>query len=161
MASNSIQFGTSQFRGGVSNNNSQNSSITGNNNSNNNTPQNQNQLLSGPHQQASHPFQSQQTTPVQQQEQQQLSQPSSSSQVQYQPGIDNTPTEYAENRSQSPDFMATLMAKLWFDHNVESSLSSLRKEEHEKRMRDLRKQLDYINDTNWKYQPVEKYLGQQ
>ncbi|XP_069180584.1 uncharacterized protein [Procambarus clarkii] len=61
----------------------------------------------------------------------------------------------------SPDHMSTVMAKLWFDHNVESSLSSLKKEEHEKRMRDLRKQLEYIADTNWKYSPVEKYIGQQ
>lgn len=62
---------------------------------------------------------------------------------------------------QSPDHMGTVMAKLWFDHNVESSLSSLKKEEHEKRTRDLRKQLDYITDTNWKYPPVEKFIGQQ
>lgn len=62
---------------------------------------------------------------------------------------------------QSPDHMSTVMAKLWFDHNVESSLSSLKKEEHEKRTRDLRKQLEYIADTNWKYSPVEKYIGQQ
>nr|XP_053653525.1 uncharacterized protein LOC128703010 [Cherax quadricarinatus]XP_053653526.1 uncharacterized protein LOC128703010 [Cherax quadricarinatus]XP_053653527.1 uncharacterized protein LOC128703010 [Cherax quadricarinatus] len=61
----------------------------------------------------------------------------------------------------SPDHMSTVMAKLWFDHNVESSLSSLKKEEHEKRTRDLRKQLEYIADTNWKYSPVEKYIGQQ
>ncbi|XP_063603048.1 uncharacterized protein LOC134779016 isoform X1 [Penaeus indicus] len=62
---------------------------------------------------------------------------------------------------ESPDHMSTLMAKLWFDHNVESSLSSLKKEEHEKRTKDLRKQLEYIADTNWKYLPVEKYIGQQ
>ncbi|XP_071540626.1 uncharacterized protein [Panulirus ornatus] len=61
----------------------------------------------------------------------------------------------------SPDHMSTVMAKLWFDHNVESSLSSLKKEEHEKRTRDLRKQLEYIADTNWKYSPVEKFIGQQ
>ncbi|XP_050701565.1 homeobox protein MOX-2-like isoform X2 [Eriocheir sinensis] len=61
----------------------------------------------------------------------------------------------------SPDHMSTVMAKLWFDHNVEYSLSSLKKEEHEKRTRDLRKQLEYISDTNWKYSPVEKYIGQQ
>ncbi|KAK7024612.1 hypothetical protein SK128_001692 [Halocaridina rubra] len=61
----------------------------------------------------------------------------------------------------SPDHMTTVMAKLWFDHNVESSLASLKKEEHEKRMRDLRKQLDHIADTNWKYSLVEKYIGQQ
>lgn len=62
---------------------------------------------------------------------------------------------------QSPDHMSNIMAKLWFDHNVEYALSSLKKEEHEKRTRDLRKQLEYISDTNWKYSPVEKYIGQQ
>lgn len=60
---------------------------------------------------------------------------------------------------QSPDHMSTLMAKLWFDQNVESSLSILKREEHEKRLRDLRKELDYIADTDWKYSPVEKYIG--
>ena len=62
--------------------------------------------------------------------------------------------------AQSPDHMSTLMAKLWFDHNVESSLYSQKKEEHEKRMTDLRKQLEYISDTNWKYSPIEKFIGQ-
>ena len=62
--------------------------------------------------------------------------------------------------AQSPDHMSTLMAKLWFDHNVESSLISQKKEEHEKRMSNLRKQLEYISETNWKYPPIDKFIGQ-
>ncbi|KAK3861404.1 hypothetical protein Pcinc_032628 [Petrolisthes cinctipes] len=72
-----------------------------------------------------------------------------------------TPTDVGcgQGSATSPDHMSTLMAKLWFDQNVESSLSALKREEHEKRLRDLRKELDYITDTDWKYSPVEKYIG--
>ncbi|KAK4305674.1 hypothetical protein Pmani_022439 [Petrolisthes manimaculis] len=72
-----------------------------------------------------------------------------------------TPTDVGcgQGSATSPDHMSTLMAKLWFDQNVESSLSALKREEHDKRLRDLRKELDYITDTDWKYSPVEKYIG--
>ena len=56
--------------------------------------------------------------------------------------------------------MTAVMEKLSFDHNVEMTLRDLKKEEHDKRIRDLRKELDFIGDTNWKYSPVEKYIGQ-
>lgn len=60
----------------------------------------------------------------------------------------------------NPDQMQGLVAKLWFDHNLASSLSALEKDEHEKRIKDLRKQLEYIGDTSWKFMPIEKYIGQ-
>ena len=39
-------------------------------------------------------------------------------------------------------------------------VSDVDKEEHDNRLKDLRKQLEYIADTNWKYSPIEKYIGQ-
>lgn len=70
-----------------------------------------------------------------------------------------TSSRYSGTRA-NRDQMQGVVAKLWFDHNLESSLSSLEKDEHNKRIKDLRKQLEYIADTNWKYLPIEKYIGQ-
>ena len=66
----------------------------------------------------------------------------------------------SKSTSNNSDQMLTLVAKLWFEHNLESSLSSLEKDEHEKRLKDLRKQIEYISETNWKYSSVDKYIGQ-
>lgn len=33
-------------------------------------------------------------------------------------------------------------------------------EVHKNRIKSLRKELDYINETKWKYEPIEKYMGQ-
>ncbi|XP_076031487.1 uncharacterized protein LOC143019591 [Oratosquilla oratoria] len=106
---------------------------------------------SGHQQQQPPPSHQQQQAQGQQQQQQHPSLPSSSS-----PSV-----SMCGAAVQSPDHMSSLMAKLWFDHNVEMSLSSLKKDEHEKRMKELRKELDYISDTNWRYAPIEKYIGQQ
>lgn len=34
-------------------------------------------------------------------------------------------------------------------------------EQHAARMNELRKTLDYIKETEWKYDPIEKHIGQQ
>lgn len=33
-------------------------------------------------------------------------------------------------------------------------------EAHQNRLKNLRKELDYIKSTAWKYDPIEKYIGQ-
>ena len=38
--------------------------------------------------------------------------------------------------------------------------AAVKKEEHLKRMKNLRKELDYIDKTAWQFDPVEKLIGQ-
>lgn len=42
--------------------------------------------------------------------------------------------------------------------NVNSTLSV--QEMHQNRMKQLRKELQYLKDNEWKYQPIDKYIGQ-
>lgn len=37
---------------------------------------------------------------------------------------------------------------------------SVSQEMHLGRIKALRKELDYLKETEWKYQPVDKYIGQ-
>lgn len=156
---NNSGLGSSLFRGALHGNTSNTNSGIGNSNQQQNLHHSNHQLqVSGP---SHHQHLSQQQQQPQQSQQQQTG---SAAQSQMSMGAAIfTPEEHHQGQSTpgSPDHMTTLMAKLWFDHNVESSLRDLKKEEHEKRIRDLRKQLEYLVDTNWKYSPVEKYIGQQ
>ena len=47
-----------------------------------------------------------------------------------------------------------------FPDDVSKSLSSVAKEEHQRRMKSLRKELDYLDKTAWQFEPIEKLLGQ-
>ena len=47
-----------------------------------------------------------------------------------------------------------------FPDDVSKKLSEVQKEEHNKRMKNLRKELEYIDKTNWQFEPIEKLLGQ-
>ena len=38
--------------------------------------------------------------------------------------------------------------------------AAVRKEEHQKRMKGLRKELEHIDKTAWQFEPVDKLLGQ-
>lgn len=43
---------------------------------------------------------------------------------------------------------------------VQTSQEEIEQELHQNRMRELRKELQYLEDTAWKYEPIEKYIGQ-
>ena len=47
-----------------------------------------------------------------------------------------------------------------FSDDVSKAQTSVQKEEHEKRMKSLRKELEYLDKTNWQYEPIEKLIGQ-
>ena len=47
-----------------------------------------------------------------------------------------------------------------FPEDVSKSLTTITKEEHLKRVKSLRKELDYVEKTNWLYEPIETLLGQ-
>ena len=45
-----------------------------------------------------------------------------------------------------------LVSKHLFPEELDRAVDSVRREEHEKRIKELRKELDYLNDTAWKFQ---------
>lgn len=48
-----------------------------------------------------------------------------------------------------------------FDQSTTSSApTAVEEESHQARMKTLREQLDYLKNTEWKYEPIEKYIGQ-
>lgn len=68
----------------------------------------------------------------------------------------SSPTQ--EERSEDSSVVAIKFTK-YFEvvrTNAENSLQEI----HQSRIKTLRKELDYIKETNWKYEPVDKYIGQ-
>lgn len=59
----------------------------------------------------------------------------------------SAPTDLIENR-------------LNFEHSIDRTAGQLRLDAHKKRLKKLRKELNYLQDTAWKYQSIEKILGQ-
>ena len=47
--------------------------------------------------------------------------------------------------------MDTLITKLSFPDELDKSRKQVSKEEHKKRLQNLRKELNYINSTNWQF----------
>lgn len=50
--------------------------------------------------------------------------------------------------------------RLKFEHSIDHNIVSLHLDAHKKRLKKLRKELNYLQDTAWKYQSIEKILGQ-
>lgn len=65
----------------------------------------------------------------------------------------------ASEISSSPTSSA-VFSRLKFEHSVDQSLSQLARDGHSKRLKILRKELDYLQSTAWKYQSIDKYIGQ-
>lgn len=53
-----------------------------------------------------------------------------------------------------------LVTRHSFPDDVAKAQAAVKKEEHLKRVKSLRKELDYIEKTAWMYEPVEKLIGQ-
>ncbi|XP_013776114.1 anaphase-promoting complex subunit 16-like [Limulus polyphemus] len=51
--------------------------------------------------------------------------------------------------------------KIQFEHDVETSVRTVEREQHEQRLTNLRQLADKLKDDDWKYTPVEKLLGLQ
>lgn len=47
-----------------------------------------------------------------------------------------------------------------FSETVQVQASQSIQELHQNRLKQLRKELDFIKDTDWKYESIDKYLGQ-
>ncbi|KAK3091061.1 hypothetical protein FSP39_016818 [Pinctada imbricata] len=54
----------------------------------------------------------------------------------------------------------TLMNQLQIQHSLEMARKAVEKEQLEKRLKQLRLKLTAMSEDNWRYQPVEKLIGQ-
>lgn len=54
----------------------------------------------------------------------------------------------------------SLLARFKVEHAVDQARSQILKEAHQKRLKILRKELDYLKNSAWMYQPVDKFIGQ-
>lgn len=54
----------------------------------------------------------------------------------------------------------SLLARYKVEHAVDQARSQVLKEAHQKRLKVLRKELDYLKNSAWMYQPVDKFIGQ-
>lgn len=65
----------------------------------------------------------------------------------------NSPAQQLESSesSEKSSQMEQLITKLSFPDELEKNHKQITKEEHKKRIQNLRKELDYINATNWRF----------
>ncbi|KAL8602791.1 hypothetical protein ACOMHN_055174 [Nucella lapillus] len=54
----------------------------------------------------------------------------------------------------------TMMSKVQLEQAIDMNTSALQKDLHEQRLKQLRKLVKEIEDDDWRYEPVEKYIGQ-
>lgn len=50
--------------------------------------------------------------------------------------------------------------RLKFEHSIDQSVVLLHNKNHQKRLEKLREELNYLQETAWRYQSIEKILGQ-
>lgn len=61
----------------------------------------------------------------------------------------------------SPSISTDLLNRIKFEETVDKNRSqTLEKDAHQKRIKQLRKELDHIQNTAWKYQHIDTYIGQ-
>lgn len=52
------------------------------------------------------------------------------------------------------------LQQMKFGNILDQSISIFDKKAHAKRIADMRKELEFIQNTEWKYKPIEFYIGQ-
>lgn len=73
----------------------------------------------------------------------------------------NTPQVRSQNSEISSTAPCDLFEnRLKFEHSIDYNIASLQVDAHKKRLKKLRKELTYLLETAWKYQNIEKILGQ-
>ena len=66
---------------------------------------------------------------------------------------------FSEEKFDGTSLSATLKQTRYFEivrTNAGQSLQDM----HQNRIKNLRKELDYLKDTEWKYESIDKYIGQ-
>ena len=56
--------------------------------------------------------------------------------------------------------MEALVTRYYYHQELDKAHEQMKREEHEKRIKSLRKELDWISSTQWMYSPIEKLIGQ-
>ena len=56
--------------------------------------------------------------------------------------------------------METLVTRYYYHQELDKAHEQMKREEHEKRLKSLRKELDWIASTQWMYPPIDKLIGQ-
>lgn len=56
--------------------------------------------------------------------------------------------------------MEALVTRYYYHQELDKAHEQMKREEHEKRLKSLRKELDWISSTQWMYSPIEKLIGQ-
>ena len=70
-----------------------------------------------------------------------------------------SPAQIEEGAEGKEASAASLLAKHGFNEDLEKAKEAFKREEHEKRVKGLRKELDHLAKTNWQYEPVESLPG--
>lgn len=60
----------------------------------------------------------------------------------------------------SGDLINSHLGRFKVEHAVDQTRSQVLKEAHQKRLKTLRKELDYLKNSAWMYQPIDKFIGQ-
>lgn len=72
----------------------------------------------------------------------------------------SSPSQSEAHSSTSVGTTNSLLSILKFEEAAEKSkVQLLERDAHQKRLKQLRKELDYLQNTAWKYQPIENYIG--
>lgn len=64
-----------------------------------------------------------------------------------------------ENAAEGNTQMETLISRHSFPEDLEKSSQMTRREEHEKRLKSLKKELNFIDETAWQFESIEKLTG--
>ncbi|XP_033644509.1 uncharacterized protein LOC117304117 [Asterias rubens] len=69
-----------------------------------------------------------------------------------------SPTAVEGNQHDQPDSWK-LLNRIQIEHAFEACMKNAQKELHQQRLEDLKKRLDYLAETDWKYTPAQKLIG--
>lgn len=75
-------------------------------------------------------------------------------------GSESTPKESLPNVDQQPPSNKQGIVRVKFYLYVEMCENNLQLENHVKRLQNLRKELNYIKETDWQYEAMDKFFGQ-
>ncbi|XP_038061430.1 uncharacterized protein LOC119732111 [Patiria miniata] len=68
-----------------------------------------------------------------------------------------SPTALEGSQQDQPDW--PLLSRLQVEHDTEVCMRNVQKELHLQRLEDLKKKVDYLAQTDWKYTPAQKLIG--
>lgn len=66
----------------------------------------------------------------------------------------------AESTATTSNQMEALVQRYIYHQELDKAHEQMKREEHEKRIKSLRKELDWIASSQWMYTPIDKLIGQ-